>query len=329
MFKGSSPRVDRTSSPSDCTTSKLLHPQPSSCHFKHTLASLSAPPFIYLSLSIFLGSVGIMSSRSFAVFLDNPQPEILKPKASHNVADSPLSPSTPNVNINYSNALTTGTEKENLHPVTGERPGLTNASTGKKRKPSVSILATKVHNPPTNKKQKESSKSLKPEAKKRKSSSSTSSSTTTKSKSSSSDKESKRAGSTLGSAKKPSTSSRSSKSSSRKVSPMPKLEEEGDVLGRERERIRQSEIDSRCYELTVSPLADVTRAYDTSSSMEYLPSGKLVLSRSVKVISILCQLHDVCLSVHYRKNPQNPSFVIAILTPYLHLHPCPHYLDHT
>lgn len=266
-------------------------------------------------------------SRSFAVFLDNPQPAILKPKASHNVASSLLSPSS-NVNANYCNPLTTSTEKENLHPVTGERPSSTTTTTGKKRKPSVSILSTKVHNPPTNKKQKESSKSLKPEAKKRKPSPSTSSSIATKSKSSSSDKESKRAVSTLGVSKKPSTSSRSSKLSSRKVSPMPKLEEESDVLGKERERINQAEIDSRCYELTVSPLADVTRAYDTSPSMGYLPSGKL-LNRSVKVTSIACCVHDVCLSFSHRKNPQNLSFLIAILTPYLHLHPCLHYLDHT
>jgi hypothetical protein len=65
---------------------------------------------------------------------------------------------------------------------------------------------------------------------------------------------------------------------------MPKVDEEGDVLEKERERIRQAEVDSRCYELTVLPLADVTQAYDTGSSMEYLPVGeKLALSRSVKV----------------------------------------------
>jgi hypothetical protein len=65
---------------------------------------------------------------------------------------------------------------------------------------------------------------------------------------------------------------------------MPKVDEEGDVLEKERERIRQADVDSRCYELTVLPLADVTQAYDTGSSAEYLPVGeKLALSRSVKV----------------------------------------------
>jgi len=65
---------------------------------------------------------------------------------------------------------------------------------------------------------------------------------------------------------------------------MPKLDEEGNVLEREREKIKQAEIDSRCYELTVLPLADVTQAYDTGPSPEY-PSkeGKLVAGRFVKV----------------------------------------------
>ena len=225
-----------------------------------------------------------MSSRSFTVFLDIPQLAIPKQNASYNPPDSLLSPSSSsNVNTNYRNALTTSTEKENLHPVTGERSSSTNTTTGKKRKQSVTILATKAHNLPTNKKQKESSMVLKPESKKKKSSSTSSS----KSKSGLSDKESKRTGSTLSLVKKPNTSSRSSKPSSRKVSPMPKLEEEGDVLSIERARIRQAEIDSRCYELTVSPLADVTRAYDTSSSLEYRPGEKL-FSRSVKVNSIAC-----------------------------------------
>ncbi|KAJ7065001.1 hypothetical protein C8F01DRAFT_1021806 [Mycena amicta] len=45
----------------------------------------------------------------------------------------------------------------------------------------------------------------------------------------------------------------------RRVSPLPKLDEEqqGAVAN-----LVQTDIDSRCYELTVSPLADVTQAYD-------------------------------------------------------------------
>lgn len=65
---------------------------------------------------------------------------------------------------------------------------------------------------------------------------------------------------------------------------MPKLDEEFDVVEMEQDRIQQAEVDSRCYELTVLPLADVTQAYDASPSMDYPSSGdKLVLSRSVKV----------------------------------------------
>jgi len=74
---------------------------------------------------------------------------------------------------------------------------------------------------------------------------------------------------------------------------MPKLDEEGDVLEKERERIEQAGVDSRCYELTVLPLADVTQAYDTGPSMAYPPTvGKPVLSRSVKVCLVSSSLNS-------------------------------------
>lgn len=54
---------------------------------------------------------------------------------------------------------------------------------------------------------------------------------------------------------------------------MPKVDEE---------RVRQAEVDSRCYELTVLPLADVTQAYD---ERELVDGERRILSRSVKVRS--------------------------------------------
>ena len=252
-----------------------------------------------------------MAARSFTVFLDNPQPDIVKPKA-FDIAETIRLPLTSQSTLN--NALAPAA-KENLDPVTGQRPGSATTATSKKRK-NGGILVTKVHNPPTSKKQKEStstSSKSKLDTKKPKSSS------TPKTKSASSeDKGMKRAASG-----KKSTSSRSSKSSSRKVSPMPKLDEEGDVLGRERETIRQAEIDSRCYELTVLPLADVTQAYDASSSMAFPPNDeKLVLSRSVKVchafLSLLSRMFILC----YRRDPRNLSYAITTPRHSPHLHPC-------
>src|ERR1700729_3076445 len=92
-----------------------------------------------------------MAARSFTVFLDNPLPEIAKPRAI-DITETSLSPSPSN------NTLLVSAAKENLDPVTGQRPGPTTTATNKKRKNS-SVLATKVHNPPTSKKQKESSSS--------------------------------------------------------------------------------------------------------------------------------------------------------------------------
>src|ERR1700692_1238451 len=98
-----------------------------------------------------------MSARSFTVFLDNPQPEIVKPRAV-GVAATLSAPSKATSN---NNNVPVSAAKENLDPVTGQRPEPSTTATNKKRKNGV--LATKIHNPPTSKKQKESSSSkLKP-----------------------------------------------------------------------------------------------------------------------------------------------------------------------
>lgn len=63
--------------------------------------------------------------------------------------------------------------------------------------------------------------------------------------------------------------SRRVKKSSRKTSPMPKVDEETEAS--------QAAIDSRCYELTVSPLADVTDAYlHTVDALASLSEDKFV-----------------------------------------------------
>ncbi|KZP18176.1 hypothetical protein FIBSPDRAFT_864125 [Athelia psychrophila] len=54
--------------------------------------------------------------------------------------------------------------------------------------------------------------------------------------------------------------------------------------------------DSRCYELTVLPLADVTQAYDSSPSMDYHPlseePAKAISSRALGAKSSEPDLRD-------------------------------------
>ncbi|KAJ6627817.1 hypothetical protein B0H10DRAFT_1992035, partial [Mycena sp. CBHHK59/15] len=130
----------------------------------------------------------------------------------------------PNIPIVAATLLASTAEKENLHPITAS-----------KRK--TNVLATKTI---VAKKQKED-KEDRPEGKKAKAASS----------------------SALKGRKDGKAARKTHKKSSRRVSPLPKVDEE-DAAVRERDRVVQSDIDSRCYELTVSPLADVTQAYDAA-----------------------------------------------------------------
>ncbi|GLB45223.1 hypothetical protein LshimejAT787_2001280 [Lyophyllum shimeji] len=213
-----------------------------------------------------------MSLRTFTVFQDVPSADSSKAGPANTLnATSPVLASKP-VNTNHATTLTTA-EKENVHPLTGERAGPSNNNT-KKRK--TSVLATKVHAPLSAKKQKESkedSTESNPEAKKRKSSTSTS--------------KAKSGGKKDG---KAASSRKSTKRSTRRVSPMPKVDEEAEA---ERERITQAEIDSRCYELTVKPLADLSQAYEQGSSLE-TPAVEedKVKFRSVKESSLEPEIRD-------------------------------------
>ncbi|KAE9405019.1 hypothetical protein BT96DRAFT_877145 [Gymnopus androsaceus JB14] len=181
------------------------------------------------------------TTRSFTVFVDAPASEEPEPKAivtsrrlTRSLSESAIStfPTTTILSI------VPPIDKENLDPLTGER--VTSATAlGKKRKGSISVLAVKPPTPPELKVLKEKVKDVaetRPETKKRRSSVSSSSSSPKKAKVSGSAKKGKR-------------------SSSRRPSPMPKLDEEN-------ESVTQAQIDSKCYDLTVKPLADVSEAFD-------------------------------------------------------------------
>ena len=175
-----------------------------------------------------------------------------------------------NNNVASSNtSATTSTpdlDKENYDPVTGERAGPGGSTAGKKRK--TGVLAAKAQRP--------TDKGSQPEKKKRKPSPPNSLSAETKPakkflKASGKSRKSKRTG-------------------SKKVSPMPKLPEEVEVeVGKPIIPATQREIDSRCKELTLKPLADVSEAYDEllvpcpSPSAGVEGSEAMLGNRTVKV----------------------------------------------
>ncbi|KAJ7623657.1 hypothetical protein FB45DRAFT_926365 [Roridomyces roridus] len=174
---------------------------------------------------------------SFTVYCDSPATDAVatvvgKPAAAKaGILSSSSSRVDPNVITTPSSPLASSAEKENLHPVTGER--CSSSSAGKKRKTN-GVLATKIV-----KKQKseENLKAVKP---------------------------------------KPRAASSGSKGKSKgkgkkkaRASPLPRVDEDADTAA-ERERLLQVDIDSRVYELTVSPLADVTQAYDAGFDVETL-----------------------------------------------------------
>jgi hypothetical protein len=197
-----------------------------------------------------------MAIRAFSVFIDE------KPSSSPKLPKAlVLSPTSPDPIHSSSEAgpssSVSSSEKENLHPLTGSRIGPVNTS-GSKRKSSV--LVTKLHNPPEAKKVKKDDSSEAPAKKRKLASSGTKSSREPKSKNRKT---------------KPLTRSKT-------VPDLPRVNEEEDKDERIARSLSQSEIDSRCYDLTVSPLANVSDAYRQAPS----PSIKCVTAKHDCKVSI-------------------------------------------
>jgi hypothetical protein len=193
-----------------------------------------------------------MSLRTFTVFQDAvsseaPPSKITRPNAMVTRSSSlNLTNTSSNATGSVNNLPVVALDKENFHPVTGERAGHSNNTGSKKRK--TSVLATKVQPPSTTEKD-----AAQPEKKRK------ASTTSTKGKV-------KRYGKTPVTARK----GTSKRTISRKVSPMPRLNEEEEV---KKDRITQVNIDARCYELTVKPLADVSQAYEEGAAFEGIPTS--------------------------------------------------------
>ncbi|KAI9438599.1 hypothetical protein H4582DRAFT_2057249 [Lactarius indigo] len=167
-----------------------------------------------------------MATRAFVVFRDEPS----KPLSTAVKTDVSLSPSLlvqPTILVLSPGTPLTTAEKENLHPSTGARSGVIADPQSKKRKNSV--LATKLHIPPTVKKQRDSAL----DGRKRKTAST--------------------------------SSSKGSKVTTSGAPELPKVEEVVEPEPCSQNKVTQAEVDSRCYDLTVSPLADVSHAFDQVS----------------------------------------------------------------
>ncbi|PPQ72600.1 hypothetical protein CVT24_005122 [Panaeolus cyanescens] len=214
-----------------------------------------------------------MSLRTFTVFQDTASTDKSAPKVSQPNALATRSSSL-NATSSANAAITTDAvvlNKENYHPVTGERAAL---AVSKKRK--TGALATKLQAAPTTLKTKKDKEE--PELKKRKAVAVASTSTKSK----------KKEGKVV--AKK----SSSKRTSSRKVSPMPRVKEEDEA---EKDSSTQAGIDSKCYELTVQPLADVSEAYeqaDLSAGLEnpLSSSEDNAKFRTVKAASVEPEIRD-------------------------------------
>ncbi|KAF7763465.1 hypothetical protein Agabi119p4_8002 [Agaricus bisporus var. burnettii] len=218
-----------------------------------------------------------MASRTFTVFQDVIAVEAPKVKpVTSGVMATRSSARIKNSSQNSSTSKEPApVDKENLHPLTGQRAAST---TSKKRK--TNVLAVKPSAPLAVKKAK-STKLMKQAAsgspKKRKTS-------TEALKVKVSVKKSGKAGGTL----RKSTTKRSV----RKVSELPPLEEELDVNGREAEDGTQASIDSRCYDLTVQPLADVSQAYEVIEPAQGDPATPPAKAKFRKDASTELEIRD-------------------------------------
>lgn len=212
-----------------------------------------------------------MTSRKFTVFVDDvatvkPQPAPKPP--STNPSQEEVGPSS-----------LSATEKENLHPLTG---GPLRSSNGAGLKRKSSVLATKLHNPPSTKSAKEAPSHV--PSKKRKVSSS-------------SDGETERS---RPKARRPKPTTRSRRS--------PELssiaEEKDERLAR---RLSQSDVDSRCYDLTVSPLANVSDAFAQPSPSTLKDNKMGATSKRVRLVSLTHLSQVVLTHGYFRLVPPNQN----------------------
>ncbi|KAF5334635.1 hypothetical protein D9611_011974 [Ephemerocybe angulata] len=235
-----------------------------------------------------------MATRTFTVFQDTPSSSdstsraASKPvRASSRILSRSASTSKSNLPAASENAV--AIDKENLNPLTGLRASTTALNGEKKRK--TTVLATKAHATTVGKKALKPQASIvaEPDTKKRK----TATGALKSKPATTSKKESSVLKPTASSARK----SKRTSPSSRKPPVLPKVVEEtttgiSDSVIQVQE-LSQAAIDSRCYDLTVTPLADVSEAYEASVfSGKTLRKSDESLFRIVKEASAEPELRD-------------------------------------
>ncbi|KAK0435150.1 hypothetical protein EV421DRAFT_1250708 [Armillaria borealis] len=192
-----------------------------------------------------------MAARSFTIFQDVPS----LPKAPALKPTTSILSSTTATNIDKVatlSSLSAEADKENLDPLTGERVNAGSNCTGKKRKSTTSsskaLVCIEVKKP---------KEDPEPQLKKRKSSASSVKKV-----------KGRREG-------KGPTSTRKTGKKLRAASPLPPVEEEvaENIVPEGNDAaptppLTQAEIDAKCYELTVKPLADVSQAFEQAPSVE-------------------------------------------------------------
>lgn len=184
-----------------------------------------------------------MTSRTFTVFQDVPADEVIKAKQPTSNGMTTRSSSGSDSELSRSSASNEhmSTDKENVNPLTGERAGT--AAMSKKRKTTVLADKSSAHLALKTAKDAQLPK---------------------KRKASSKGKQSKevvnKEGKAIGSTRK------ITRRGTHKVSKLPRLEEEIISQAQEIKHFDQASIDSRCYDLMVQPLADVSQAYEAMES---------------------------------------------------------------
>lgn len=226
------------------------------------------------------------TAPKFSIYIDSPESSPLKPRLPSTTSSSkrPLlrSRSTSCVNTPSTSWLTCP-DKENMHPLTGARSSSIEPSE-KTKKRKTSVLETKLYDPPTSKKLKD--------AKTSKSVSAPLSSSSNKRRAASvplpdndlPDSADHDSTSTTSSSTKPKKTAKRT-ASSRKVSNLPKVDEEQEEPTpiTTATTDSQSEIDSKCYDLTVSPLADVSEAYDATPITDSSDVASTTKRKSIKL----------------------------------------------
>ncbi|KAH8101136.1 hypothetical protein BXZ70DRAFT_111034 [Cristinia sonorae] len=233
-------------------------------------------------------SMSAATSRAFVIYTDD------STSTTGNTTEQSLSPSNSSRIV-----VATATDKENVDPLTGQTPSIEEQLLAKKRKTNVLVAKIVV-----------TTKAPQPDQKKRKVLSASSSNSRSRT-----EKKERKA---LGSKK----SRNGSSSRVRAVDELPKVEEEEVFDAPVSKSNVQAQADSRCYELTVMPLADVSQAYTPSTieeeiavASEKLKAARISKDSAVDPSEARPSSPDTSIPEEVTATPRSSSEIIDLSTP--------------